>query len=128
MPLYPIKCGCGFAGDVFAKVGELDSGGQLWCPLCGTRAEQDYARKAIGVLRNELHGRRRESIEIAAKPHEVARLRRMYGDSGKCWQDDGSVRFTDKSDAAAFFRKEEEVKKRLREKKAARDAKAKGKV
>lgn len=41
MPLYPIKCGCGFAGDVFAKVGELDSRGQLLCPECGVMAEQE---------------------------------------------------------------------------------------
>lgn len=118
MPIYPVKCKCGFAGDVFAKVAEMDAEGRLLCPECGERAEQDYGSKSVGMVGDELRGTRRESVEHGCQPHEVPALRQMYGNAGKCWQDDGSVKFADKSEAKSFFSAEREVRKRMKDKKA----------
>lgn len=126
MPTYPIKCDkCRFTGDVYAKVSELDAKGRLLCPECGERAEQDYGRKSLGVVGDDLHGKRRNSVESGAMPHEVPELRRLYGDSGKCWQNDGSVKFDSKTDAAKFYRKEQALKRKFAAEKKAKAGKAK---
>lgn len=124
MPIYPIKCACGFAGDVFAKIAEVKRyKGKVLCPECGDPAEQDYANKSVGFQGNELHGTRQESMDVQAQPHEVGKLRRLYGDIGRCWQPDGTVKFKDKDDAKAFFRKDDEIRRQNREAKAEREAK-----
>ena len=123
MPLYPVKCACGFAGESMSKVADLVDGCPL-CPECGQRAEQDWSRKgAPGIARNEYHGRRRESMEIQAQPHEVQRLRALYGDKGgSCWQQDGSVKFADKDEAKRFFTRDDEIRRKASDAKAERAA------
>lgn len=123
MPIYPIKCECGFKGDVVAKVEELARhGGKVLCPECGNPAEQDYSAKKIGASCDGLHGKRRDSVEVGANAHEVPKLRRLFGDSGHCWQNDGSVKFESKTDATKFFRKEASLKKAFKAKNEADNA------
>ena len=124
MPTYPIKCQCGFGGEAFCHAADLLDG-KPPCPECGQRAEQDWTRKGVpGMVRNEFHGRRRESMEIQAQPYEVPKLRRMYGDAvGDCWQQDGSVKFRDKDEARRFFTKDDEIRRKAADAKAERAAK-----
>jgi hypothetical protein len=99
MPIYPIVCGkCHFHGDTFAKVAEIDPDGCILCPECGTRAPQDYTRKSVGNGNREFHGKTQESITEWFHPTEVAEARRTFGDrAGACIQDNGTVRFKDRS-------------------------------
>lgn len=116
MPIYPIKCSCGFAGDIYAKISDLDSKGRLPCSTCGKRAEQDYSHKTVGVVGDDLHGKRQRSIEAGCNPHEVPEARRLFGAAGHCWQDDGSVRFRSKTDARDFYRAEKRLKDKFKDK------------
>lgn len=122
MPIYPIKCACGFAGDVFSKVADLDAKGRILCPECGRRAEQVWEGRSVAVKGDELHGQARDILDLGCQPHEVPEVRRLFGESGKCWKDDGSVECADKSDAKRLFQKHEELKRQFAEEKAGKEA------
>ena len=122
MPIYPIKCpGC-FRGDAFSKIADVvKHDGKVRCPSCGKLAEQDYAAKGVSVVCDELHGTRQRPMCVRASPEEVPELRRRFGDKGGAnWQDDGRVVFKSKSEAAKFFKREDELKRAGAEKKAAK--------
>ena len=118
-----MKCNCGFTGDVFAKVADLDAKGRLPCPECGERAEQDYAAKQVSAHGDEVHGAAQITPEVRCSPEEVATLRKRFGDgTGHCWQDNGRVKFKDKTEARKFFNREQSIKRRAQDKADAKGA------
>jgi len=126
MPIYPIKCPCGFAGDVFAKVSELDAKGRIICPECGERAEQVWSGRNVTVHGDEYHGERRSCADGRLAPDEVKRGQKLFGEAGASIQADGRVRFESKTAAKKFYRKEAEIKRLAQERRQERDGKGSG--
>lgn len=106
--IYPIKCQCGFAGDVFAKLADMQDG-QILCPGCGRYAEQDYSRKNVASGNREFRGQRQESITEGWSPDEVGKVQREMASNGdtdaaNCIDKEGTVRFKSRSEQQAYMR------------------------
>jgi hypothetical protein len=121
MPIYPIKCGCGFAGDVFARVMEMDSAGRILCPECGERAEQQYAQKRVSSGNREFRGDRQESITEGWHPDDVPRVQREMVANGdteaaNCIRPtDGAVLFKNRQQQQAYMRAKARIWQRVSE-------------
>lgn len=102
MPEYPIRCECGYTGDVFAKVADC---GNLTCPKCGNRAEQDWGRKLSTVAMDpiEFFGDRAWSRTEGFHSNNVAEARREMGESGRCIDDKGDVWFKDRAEQRRYM-------------------------
>lgn len=109
--IYPIACNkCHFAGDVFAKVADLDPNGHVLCPECGHRAPQDYTKKNIANGNREFHGQTQESITEWFHPKEVAEARQTFGErAGQCIQDNGTVKFKDRAQQREYAKRRDEI-------------------
>lgn len=108
MPLYPIACSCGFRGDAFAKVAELQDG-RVKCPECGVHAEQEYARKTVASGNREFRGDAQESVTEGWHPDEVGRVQREMTadgdhDAANCIRSDGSVWFKNRQEQQRYMR------------------------
>lgn len=114
MPMYPIKCGCGFEGDVFQTVaGLVAADSKLACPECSAMCEQNYAAKTIALHGSCIMftGVKKESMTEGFHPKEVQRARELMGDDlGGCIQDNGSVHFRDRDQRTKWDQKEAETK------------------
>lgn len=115
MPDYALICtGCGTKLDAFHAMSEEHGD----CPKCSQPLRVDWTRQpAPSAPAHDLHGTRMRPMDIAAKPYEVPKLRELYGAAGSCWKDDGSVEFKSRSEAKAFYGKDEALRKMFREQK-----------
>lgn len=121
MPEFALHCTRPTCQHRFDSVHSMSARGAQHprCPKCGAETEVDWQRQGTPrVASDELHGTRRTTIETRCQPHEVRELRQLFGDSGRCWQDDGSVRFEHKSDAAKFYKREAALEGQFAERKA----------
>lgn len=123
MPTFALKCdACQHAFEAFHTM----KADHPPCPACGQPSRVDWTRQdAPKTVAHDLHGKRETPPDIQAQPHEVARLRKMYGRYGHCWQPNGSVRFTHKDDAKGFYAMDEQIRRKNRELKAAGKLKTK---
>lgn len=121
MPLYDIRCSCGFAGETFARVSELSTQNLVPCPKCACFASQDLSGKhvAMGGAAKSFHGQRRKSITEGFHSSEVSEARALFGDVGHCIQPDGSVEFNDRAEQRKYMRRKAEVYVRGQENAAA---------
>jgi hypothetical protein len=112
MPIYCLKCKCGFHGDAFAKVVELDEQGRVLCPECGERAPQDWSNKTIapGGSAVAFAGAKRQSMTEAFHSSEVAEARKLFGETcGACIRDDGTVSFKDRDEQRKYMKRKAEI-------------------
>lgn len=119
MPVYARRCTkCRHTFETFAKMSES---GSIRCEKCRAATESDVQGQRVSVKADTLVGSRERSVEFRCAPHEVGKLRRMFGEdgAGDCWQPDGSVRFPTRSDAKRFIRKHASLKAAKRERQAA---------
>jgi putative FmdB family regulatory protein len=118
MPVYARRCTqCRHTFEDFAAIGQQDT---IVCPRCQSATEWDVQAQRPSVRADTLIGLREKSVEIRCAPHEVGKLRAMFGEEGgDCWQSDGSVRFRTRSDAKRFFKKHKSLKAAKRERQAA---------
>lgn len=120
MPMYARKCtACSHTFEAYSRMSEVDL---IECPRCEHATEPDYAAQGPPRIPDHtLVGGRTRCLEIAAAPHEVGTLRRLFGESGAghCWQDDGTVRFQHRDEARRFFTRDEAIRAEFAEKKAA---------
>lgn len=117
MPIYGRKCTkCVHSFEQFAKMSESQF---IRCPRCGGPVTTDFSVQGPPkVPAHDLHGGRAESMEFSCMPHEVPVLRRMYGESGHAWKDDGRVVFGHKDEPRKFFQRTLEIKREHQEKNA----------
>jgi len=111
MPLYDIRCKCGYSGETFARVSELSPSNRVPCPKCASMADQVLIGKtfALGGAAKSFHGRRRHSITEGFHSTEVGEARQIFGDVGHCIQDDGSVVFSDRAEQQKYMGRKAEV-------------------
>ena len=122
MPLYALTCdGCGHRWDDAHPMRAPHPP----CPQCQQPSRVDWTRQdAPRTVAHDLHGTRMVTPDTQCQPHEVRRLRKLYGDGvGHCWQDDGSVKFRHKDEAKRFYRRDAQIRRMFAEKKAAREEK-----
>lgn len=119
MPVYARRCTkCRHTFEDYAAIGKQHT---IVCKRCKSATEWDVQGQRVSVKADTLVGSREKSVEIRCAPHEVGKLRRMFGEegAGDSWQGDGSVRFRTRSDAKRFFRKHASLKAAKRERQAA---------
>lgn len=120
--LYPVKCACGFCGDVVAKASEVDDNGCLACPGCGQRAPQDYAAKTFGMIAREspsLDGiTKQTSMVHQFHPKDAPGIAELMGPEAKYIQTDGTVRFKTRAESRQFNQKWKSLLERAEAKKA----------
>lgn len=107
MPIYPVKCTCGYVGEAFAKVAELEDG-KVPCPECGALAEQDYPSKRVFNGNREFRGKVQESITEGWHADEVGKVQREMAangdaDSANCIDAEGNVRFKDRQQQQRYM-------------------------
>lgn len=112
--IYPLKCKCGFAGDVFARVRDLGPDGRLACPACGSMAEQNYAEKRVANGNREFRSQTQVSIQEGWHPSEVGKVQRVMvanGDtsSANCIDREGRVRFKDRQQQQRYMAAKERI-------------------
>lgn len=116
MPLFLLHCpSCTHKFDVFHAM----SADHPACPRCGQPTETDHARQGAPAMnRTELHGRATLSHEIQMQPHEVPKVRKLFGAAGNAIQNDGTVRFNHMQEAKDYFAREQQVRAMFRQQKA----------
>lgn len=67
----------------------------------------------------DLHGKAQILQDIMCQPHEVKKVRELYGDLGHVFQDDGSVKVSSKQEARKVFQREKDIMATFADKKAA---------
>jgi len=115
MPLYPIECEkCGFMGDVFCRVSDLDKQNRVKCPDCGEACSQNLGAKIIapGGSAIAFSGERRHSVTEGFHSSEVGEARQMFGAYGHCIKDDGSVSFTNRDEQRGYMQKKSDIYKK----------------
>jgi putative FmdB family regulatory protein len=117
VPTYSIVCdACKHAFEAFHKIQEPHPP----CEKCGAATHTSWAHGKAPALRGtEFHGKATEAIDVMAQPKEVKELRSLFGGVGHCWQDDGSVKFANPSEARKFYAKEASIKAKFSDQKAA---------
>lgn len=129
MPTYPIACKCGFRGDVFARMSEVDPDGCLPCPRCRAQAPQEYGEKKIRDTNTVFAGRQEWSVTEGWNPKTAREAIQMMGPEGNCIDPTtGRVRFRDRAEQQRYVRKLDQLQKRgqqlYQRKQAAKRAKA----
>lgn len=119
MPTYIKRCTpCALSFEAFAT---MKTSHLVRCPQCDGPTHTDIgAQGPPNVPAHDLHGGRMKCADVRASPHEVPELRRLYGDIGHVWGDDGKPRFTKKDEPLKFYKRDEEIRQRFREQKAAK--------
>lgn len=85
-------------------------------PGTGRPCRRAIVAPAIG--NKDLHGKAQILTEMQCQPHEVGTVRKLFGDLGHCWQDDGSVKVKNKGEARKMFQREQQIMGRFAEQKA----------
>lgn len=115
MPMYPIKCRCGFEGDRFAKI---DDRNDIACPKCDQVCDIDWSRMSLATTAKTYVGTTNGlpntlSMTEGFNPKEVAEARSLMGDRfGACIADSGEVHFRDRTERDGYLRRRREVQKR----------------
>lgn len=113
MPNYPIRCECGFTGDVFKTVKDYEAcEGVLQCPTCKADNHQCYADKTVALHGSCImfHGQKSESLTEGYHPKEVEKARKlMGGDLGACIKKDGTVKFRDRDQRTRWDKRRDEL-------------------
>lgn len=87
---------------------------------CGAPAQVDWTRQnAPRMPAHDLHGTREVCQDVQMQPREVPRARELFGAIGSCIQNDGSVKFKNRSEAGQYFAKEKAIEQRFADQKAA---------
>lgn len=105
--IYAVKCSCGFVGDTFAKLGDMDSRGRVPCPKCGQHTDQDYSRKTISNGNREFRGKTQRSLTEGWCVDEVAQVQREMIEHG----DVDAANMIDPKDGSVSFKSREEQRK-----------------
>ena len=109
--IYPLRCACGFCGEVVAHSSAVADDGTLECPMCGGRAAQDYEVKVRTVVSSV---RTKEVVDGMTKntslvhyfdPRDAKGIAELMGPEGKYIQRDGTVQFKTKKESKAFNQK-----------------------
>jgi len=108
MPIYTIqKCQCGYEGDVFAKVADLNHG-RVPCCKCGAYCDQNMSNYAVGVGNRRFHAEVQRSVaegwtkRTAKKAGELLNSR-GHTDAANCIDTStGRVHFKDREEQQKY--------------------------
>jgi putative FmdB family regulatory protein len=112
---------CTQCSHTFEDVAPIGQGHTIKCEKCQAATEWNVQAQRVAVKSDTLVGSRSKSLEFRCAPHEVDKLRRMFGEegAGDSWKTNGSVEFATRADAKRFFKQHERLKAAKRERQAA---------
>lgn len=110
MALYDCKCpACGWTGEIVKAMRDPYPA----CPGCGATLDKDWSRAVFATERQFYGSRETLSNVHSFHPDEVRKARRVLGPalrSDSQIGDDGSVRFSSRSEERAFSRRMTELR------------------
>ena len=114
MPIYPVKCGCGWSGEKFAHMADRY---KITCDRCGdTRLETDMEHMTVPGIKREWQDGENVSLAMRFDPSALSDLRKDVPDLEL--HDDGCVKFRSDAHQRRVYRQMDAALKRNQERAA----------